>query len=157
MKSRRKAREAALQALYQCDTLSDWSVSAVELFFQNFYPSSPPGPGDSSAAEIEPEHELKDFAKHLVLGVIEQKIAVDGVIAQSSTNWTLSRMARVDRNILRVAAYELLFQPDVPVNVVINEAIEVAKSFGTDETPQFVNGVLDNVAKLIASQAKSRM
>ena len=90
--------------------------------------------------------EVRHFAEQLVCGVAENLERIDREINSYSTNWALDRMSRVDLAILRFAAYELLYCPDVPHNVVINEAIEVGKRFGTEETPSFVNGVLDHLS-----------
>jgi transcription antitermination protein NusB len=147
MKSRRRAREAALQALYQCDTLQDWSAEAVDLYFKVFQSESSPIAEDSS-------QENHDFARALIGGVIEHLSEIDDQISSASTRWSIGRMSRVDRNILRLASYEIAFVPDIPVNVSINEAIEIAKRYGTDDSPMFINGVLDNVASLWAPAVK---
>lgn len=91
--------------------------------------------------------EIQDFTYHLVEGTLRNEKEIDGVIEGSSTNWKLSRMASVDRNLLRLAAYELLFLQDIPHSVTINEAVEIAKKFGTEDSPGFINGVLDKIAK----------
>ena len=123
MGSRRQARECALQALYMCDSLDDWSSLTIEMFFKNFHP-------DFILENGEEKVKNSSFAHVLVEGVIENLTSVDRFIGMASQNWTVSRMSRVDRNILRVAAFEICFLPDVPPNVSINEAIEVAKRFG---------------------------
>ena len=139
MKSRRKAREAALQALYQCDALDEWTAACVELYFSEFGANGDEASPETHRANLE-------FARELVYGVLEQRQFVDGQIGLASTHWSLGRMARVDRNILRVAAFELAFLGDIPSSVSINEAIEVAKRYGSDDSPMFINGVLDKVA-----------
>lgn len=144
MNSRRKAREAALQALYQCDTLDDWSAAAVELYFSVYNPEVF---GSSEGAA----RENGDFCRQLINGVIEQREVIDRHIGAASTHWSVARMSRVDRNILRCATFEFLFAGDIPVNVTINEAIEVAKRFGTVDSPMFVNGVLDKIASTLMS------
>ena len=90
---------------------------------------------------------VRTFAEELVAGVMENREALDKIIKGQSTNWSISRMTRVDINILRIATFELLFRSDIPKNVTMNEAIEVAKKFGTEESPAFVNGVLDGFVK----------
>lgn len=130
MGTRRRGRELALQALYALDlNPSDTSVVS-DLFREN--------------REIAPEARL--FAEELVNGVLADREAIDRQIEDKSRNWSIARMARVDLNILRLAVYELLFRPDIPRNVTINEAIEVAKKFGTEDSPAFVNGILDEIA-----------
>ena len=91
--------------------------------------------------------EVRHFAERLVCGVAENLERIDREINSYSTNWALDRMARVDLAILRLAAFELIYCPDVPHNVVMNEAIEIGKRFGTEETSSFINGVLDHLSQ----------
>jgi N utilization substance protein B len=91
--------------------------------------------------------EVRHFAELLICGVAENLERIDQELNSYSTNWALDRMARVDLAILRLAAYELIFSLDVPHNVVLNEAIELGKRFGTEETPSFINGLLDHLAQ----------
>ena len=142
LNSRRRAREAAVQALYQCDTLGDCSDQAIEFFFDHFHPGC--RESDENAVK-----ENTAFALRLVKGVLAQLGAVDSYISGASVHWSVGRMARVDRNILRVGAYEIGFVEEIPVSVTINEAIEIAKRFGCPDSPTFVNGVLDNIAKAV--------
>jgi N utilization substance protein B len=130
------AREVALQILYQLDVQEEMSPpTAMALFWKNF---SMPEEGD----EAEEGH--RAFAEMLVQGVRDHLPELDSLIAQASRNWRLERMARVDRNLLRLAVYELKFSADVPAKVAINEAIEISKRFGTAESPAFINGILDH-------------
>jgi transcription antitermination protein NusB len=130
MGTRRKGRELALQALYQIEITGDPSASAVNLFINHF----------------EGGAEAKEFARRLVLGVISERIAIDELIERSTENWKLMRMAKVDLIILRMATYELLYCPDIPTAVSLDEAIEIGKRFGTLESPTFINGILDQIA-----------
>ncbi len=130
---RREGRELALQMLYALDINPLEQREALQLFRDN----------TRAAGNV------RVFAEDLVAGVIANLAAIDGAIEAKSKNWALSRMARVDLSILRLAVYELLFRPDIPKNVTINEAIEVAKKFGTEDSPAFVNGILDEVASTI--------
>ena len=131
MASRRtKSRERALQALYQIDVAAEGIDDALARFWKSFEPV---------------EREVMDLCEGLVRGVAAERRAVDQAIEQVSTNWRLDRMAKVDRNVLRLAVYELL-RTDVPVKVVINEAIELGKKYGSESSGAFVNGVLDKVA-----------
>lgn len=139
MNSRRKAREAALQALYQCDTLDDWSEEAMTLYFSIYNPDALTVKEGAAAENVE-------FSRSLIRGVISRMEEIDRHISGASTHWSVSRMPRVDRNILRCATYELVFASDIPVSVSINEAIEIAKRYGTADSPMFINGVLDNIA-----------
>lgn len=143
MKSRRQAREAVLQALYQCDSLCDWNSRMIAPFFSHFIESTAEG-ADNIA-----------FAQELLHGIFENLDAIDELISSSSANWSLSRMSRVDRNIIRLATYEICFRPEIPKSVSINEAIEIAKRFGSDDSPMFVNGVLDKSATLFSQRAPS--
>ena len=99
-------------------------------------------PGQTHVAE-----DVRAFAEALVLGVIRHRASLDGIVADCSQHWRVERMAVVDRNVLRMAVYEMLFTPDTPRVVIIDEAIEVAKRFGGDESGAFVNGVLDAIRK----------
>jgi len=124
---RRRGRELALQMLYQ----RELAGTDVEQIFHDFeeLKQAPPMAGR--------------FAVELVRGVVERLAALDGAIASQADHWRLQRMAAVDRNILRLALYELLFNPETPPAVVIDEAVEVAKRFGSERSSQFVNGILD--------------
>lgn len=97
-------------------------------------------------------YESLDFAAELVKGVTENRSAIDELLTAKSKNWSLVRMARVDLCILRIAIFELLYRSDIPKNVTINEAIEVAKKFGTEDSPSFVNGILDEIATGLTSK-----
>jgi len=113
--TRRKGRELALQALYQIEITSDSSVAAVDLFLQHFE-------GNAAA---------KEFARRLVSGVVSQSVEIDRLIAQCTENWKLARLAKVDLVVLRMATYELVFCPDIPSRVSLDEAIEIGKRFGS--------------------------
>lgn len=132
MGRRRKAREVALQFLYQLDLSSERGPAGSEDEFWSRHPV---------------DAEARAFADSLVRGTKENQEKIDGLIGQFTEHWDLDRMAVVDRNILRAAVYELLWHPDVPPKVAINEAIEIAKKFGTSESSRFINGVLDRIAR----------
>lgn len=125
--SRRVAREKALQCLYQMD------VAHVS--------------GEEALTNVTENTDVRDltFLRNLVSGTDEHLQRIDGVLKQYTTGWELDRMAVVDRNVLRMAIYELLYEPDVPVGVVVNEAVELAKAFSTPESGKFVNGVLGKI------------
>lgn len=130
MGSRRQSRERALQILFQWDIhgkAGEW--------LEDFWVQQP------VAAEV------RLFVERLVDGVIAHRAELDELIGAHATNWKISRMPIVDRNILRAALYELLWMPDVPAKVTMNEAIELAKRFADDETKKFVNGILDKILK----------
>ena len=127
---RTKARERALQALYQIDVAAEGIDDALARFWRSFEPV---------------EREVREAAEALVRGVAGARREIDEAIEAASSNWRLDRMPKVDRNVLRVAVYELL-HTEVPVKVVINEAIELGKKFGSESSGAFVNGVLDRIA-----------
>ena len=141
MKSRRACREATLQVLYQCDLRDDFSASTVDFFFEHF--ETVGDIGDGETVEVGGV-----YCRTLVNGVIKNLTHIDNLIGLASTNWSVARMTSIDRNIIRIGVFEIHFSDDVPTKVSINEAIEIAKDFGSDDSPKFVNGVLDNVATL---------
>lgn len=126
---RRKAREEALKALFFLDFSPLPPYEAMTLYCGNFAPGQVPD----------------EFFKDIAYGVLENKAAIDEAIVRHSKNWKLARMSAVDRNVLRVAVYELLHRPDVPGPVVVNEAVELAKIYGSELSPGFVNGILDSI------------
>jgi len=128
---RTKARERAVQALYQLDVAAADLDEALVRFWRSFEPV---------------EREVRELAEELVRGVASRRGEIDDAIEAASANWRLDRMARVDRNVLRLAVHELLHRPEVPVKVVINEAIELAKKYGSESSGAFVNGLLDRIA-----------
>jgi N utilization substance protein B len=128
MGSRHQAREHALQILFQYDIHGKPGVWLDEFWKQ-----------------IKVKEEVKAFTQQIVQGVLEHKKEIDTLIGKYATNWKVSRMPIVDRNILRAGLYELLWMGEVPAKVTINEAIELAKSFGDEEASKFVNGILDKV------------
>jgi transcription antitermination protein NusB len=129
MGTRRISREQALQALFYMDMHGDPVEDPVALFCRSFAQEKPAGP----------------FFYRLIEGVRDNRQTIDTVIEQFSSNWKLSRMSCVDRNILRIAVFELLFCADIPPKVSINEAIDVGKRFGTEESGAFINGILDSI------------
>jgi N utilization substance protein B len=132
---RRRARGAALQMLYQ------WEVgrASADEAIRTYWPAHDGG--------NELPDPLREFANGLVRGTIDRVPEIDALLAAHAQNWRVERMAIIDRLVLRLAAYELLAEPDTPPRVVINEAIELARTFSGDEAVAFVNGVLDAVRK----------
>ncbi len=141
MRKRTKARECALQILYQIDIRKDPPEKLIAEFWD--------------AEEI--ESEVRDFAEALVKGAVTNTKKIDEVISKCASNWKLSRMAVIDRNVLRLAAYELLFCEDIPPKVSINEAVDLAKKFGDMESGKFVNGILDRINKDGAGHAPNKI
>jgi N utilization substance protein B len=144
MPSRRRAREFALQALFAVDIGQSGGPAALSALWGAMVDGLP----ESSGLEAAPaEADEMEFALGIVRGVLDDLPALDARIEAASTNWRLPRMPAVDRNILRVGAFEILHRGDVPAPVVINEALEIAKKFGGAESRAFVNGILDRIAK----------
>jgi N utilization substance protein B len=145
---RRQGRELALKILYSLPDHEGGTLEAVFAdFWRNFHFRSD-SLGDAEEIPVEePSPQSRRFAEDLVAGVSDQLERIDRMIETHASNWSLDRMARVDLALLRMATYELLCSPDVPASVVINEAIEIGKCFGTKETPAFINGILDQVAR----------
>lgn len=127
---RRKARELALQVLYQMEITGEPAPAGPDSFWGHF-PSRPAA---------------RDFAQRLIAGITARRDEIDGFIENAVEHWKLERLSKVDLIILRLATYELLFCPDIPLNVSIDEAIEIGNRYGSDDSPAFINGVLDQVA-----------
>jgi N utilization substance protein B len=136
---RTKARERAVQALYQIDVAASDLDEALERFWKSFEPV---------------EREVRALAEEYVRGVARHRRAVDEVIEGVSEHWRLDRMAKVDRNVLRLAVYELHHRTDVPVKVVINEAIELGKKYGSESSGAFINGLLDRLAQALPAERR---
>jgi N utilization substance protein B len=126
---RRKSRESALQVLYQLNITKQDATAAFTRFEEHFLPD---GMAD-------------DFVKRLVHGVLEHRLELDGLIEQYSEHWRIDRIDMIDRNILRMALFELLYCEDIPPKVTINEAIDLGKRFGSEDSGSFINGILDRV------------
>ena len=142
MASRRRAREYALQALYQVDLGGGSARQALDSLWTGILDTE-----DDALGHHQPEEDEMAFADRLAHGVVDNRDSLDQSIQASSTNWRVARMSLVDRNILRMGAYELLYLRDIPVNVTINEAVELAKRYGTQDSKAFVNGILDRIAR----------
>ncbi len=143
-RARRRAREAALQMLYQCEVGGATAGEAIAAY----------GEIDQATRLESPDAER--FAAGLVAGTLEHAGEIDPIIAASAEHWRPERMAVIDRLILRMAVYQLRHRPDIPPTVVINEAIELARRFGGEESGRFVNGVLDAVKRKQEGSAESQ-
>lgn len=136
MGDRRIARELALQALYKLDMLGDTAApGALGVFWDHFVPEGVPRGGESER-----------FARELVAGVEGHRARIDELIAAAAEHWRLPRLSRVDVNVLRLATFELLERPEIPAAVTIDEAIEIARRYGSEDSSAFVHGVLDHIA-----------
>ncbi|MCK5511781.1 MAG: transcription antitermination factor NusB [Thermodesulfovibrionia bacterium] len=129
---RRRAREYALQILFQLDvTNNEFSNDLFEDFWE----------------DIKEDEDIKQFSKALVIGTTKNIEKIDEIIKKTTEHWSIERMAIVDRSILRTAVYELLYRSDIPPTVTINEAIEISKKYSTEDSASFINGILDKIQK----------
>jgi N utilization substance protein B len=136
--SRSQCREWALQFLYQGEFAGSGEAEDLERFWGHF----------------QPQGKAPAYLKMLVTGTAAHREELDALIARYSQHWRLERMAAVDRNLLRLAIYELLYQSKVPPKVVINEAIELAKRYGSEDSGAFVNGILDQIREAVVRQGR---
>jgi N utilization substance protein B len=141
MGSRRQGREAALRMLYQIELSSDGVESAIDAFFE----------GELTDEDPDLDPMARRFAERLVRGVAAERELLDSMIVKGSEHWRLERLATVDRNVIRLALFELLWETGTPPVVVLDEAIELAKAYGGEESGAFVNGILDGLRKRLAS------
>ncbi len=139
--ARRRAREFALKALYQADVSGGSPSDALEGLFAALL--------DAASDEKPAVAEEVDFSQRVVGCVAERAVEIDELIEQASKNWRIARMPVVDRSILRMATGEMLLVNDVPISVSINEAVELAKTYGEKESRAFVNGILDRIASIL--------
>jgi len=136
MGTRRQARELAMQALFYIDMQDNVSLQMLESFCDNFRPPK----------------KVRPFFLKLVNGVLEVRGEIDTLIERYSKNWKIHRMGCVDRNVMRIAVYELLYCEDIPPKVSINEAVDVGKKFGTEESGAFINGIMDSIRDALDSE-----
>ena len=132
MTTRRQAREAAFQVLFAIEVGGAPAPRAITEYAETF-----------GVKGFVPD----PFFENLVRGVMDRRDAIDAILADASEHWRVDRMGLVDRNILRIGVYEIRFGADAPTRVAINEAVELAKRFGSEDSPAFVNGILDRVAQ----------
>ena len=136
MGKRRRSRELAVQVLFQL----------------GFIPGDPNNTFDLVCENFNSKKSVRPFSRQLVLGVCEKKNELDSLISQTSKNWRLKRMTRTDKCILRLAVFEILFMDDIPPKVSIDEAVEIGKKFGGEDSGSFINGVLDNIYNTLAKE-----
>ena len=136
--SRRGARQKAFQCLFGLDFRNAAPLRGVIRSFEHFF----------EAGEPLPDRE-REFALEIIHGVIEHREEIDGVISTFSQHWRLERIAKIELGILRIAVYEMIHRPDIPLKVSINEAVELSKAFGDENSRSFINGILDAVAKAV--------
>ncbi len=138
---RRESRQLALQMLYALDSNTAYTLRETLQTFREVQ------------TEVLPR--VREFAEALVTGVYQHRTEIDAAITERSKNWSLARMPKVDVNVMRLAVFELKYRPDIPKKVTINEAIEIARTFGDKESPAFVNGILDDVEACEKNDAMS--
>jgi len=140
MGKRRKARECALQILFQLEFGSESLEEVLRDFWQHQKVAS----------------EVKDYGEYLVRGINQHKQEIDDIIQQASKNWRLERMAVVDRNVLRIAVYEMMIEKNLASPIIINEAIEIARKFSGQEAAIFINGLLDSINRRLRPEAQKK-
>jgi len=138
---RRKAREYALKILYMMDIREEFNSFLIENFEKD---------------EVEKNKKIKDFAIEIIKGVIENMKEIDEIISKVSLNWDIRRMSYIDRNILRIATYEIMLREDIPSVVSINEAIEISKKYGDEDSPKFINGILHKIKEITENMKKEK-
>jgi N utilization substance protein B len=151
--TRRKGREIALQVLYQIEMSKLPAKEALAQYKKHFIEASS-DEEESSFDDVKDLEEAFNFASDLVLGIEKNKNFIDEKIKEYTRNWSFDRLNSTDKNILRIAIFEMFFRPDIPEVVSINEAVELAKLYGTDDSPAFVNGILDSIYKKELLSAK---
>ena len=138
MGTRRQAREIAMQALFYMDMRNNVSIEMLEHFCGNFCPSK----------------KIQPFFLKLVNGVLGARGELDALIERFSKNWDITRMSGVDRNVMRIAVFELIYCDDIPPKVSINEAVDVGKKFGTEDSGAFINGIMDSIREELEKAGK---
>lgn len=133
---RRKAREYALKVLYMFDIRGE----NISIILENF----------------KEKEKIKKFADEIIKGVVENIKEIDEIISKVSLNWDIKRMGYIDRNILRIGTYEILFRKDIPSIVSINEAIEISKKYGDEDSPKFINGILHKIKEIVENSKKGK-
>jgi N utilization substance protein B len=142
MGARHSGRQAALQMLFQIEVSGASASSAIDSFWRSFAESADP--------------EGRGYADEIVQGVAQTQDDLDRKIVEASSHWRIERMTRVDRNLLRLGTWELTERPDIPGAVILDEAVELAKLFGTDESSAFINGVLNRIAETLGRKDEPR-
>lgn len=137
MGRRRRSREISLQVLFEMDVTGVHPEEALQLYYELSADEEEPGIRAPQAA--------RSFAEHIIRGVHVHRGEIDKLITSASEHWRIERMSVVDRNILRIALFEMLYCPDIPPKVSINEAVDLGKAFGTEESGAFINGILDHI------------
>jgi len=146
MGRRRRSREVALQMLFQLEVAGMTPQEAIGLYYDIL--------ASDEDREFNVPESARPFAEQIVEGVYLHKPEIDQLIISASANWRLERMSLVDRNVLRIALYEMLYCSDIPPKVSINEAVDLGKAFGSADSGAFINGILDNILAVLQQQGK---
>ncbi|MBN2253588.1 MAG: transcription antitermination factor NusB [Kosmotogaceae bacterium] len=141
--SRRKMREIVFSAIYQFDFNEDLESSSNYL--------------EQELTFFSMEMEMKLKTRKYFDTILKNRDEIDEIIRKHLTNWTFERLASTDKNVLRLGAYEIIYEPDIPIEVTLNESIDIAKKYGSEQGGKFVNGVLDNIARECASTEKKHL
>ncbi len=151
--SRKKARVGQMQILYQMDLVGDYSLDDLEVFLENFDKRNYPEEIDVDSIEdiVFSQDEL-DYIKSTIPEVILNLEKIDNLIDEHLEGWTINRLSKVDKETLRIAVYEFLYRGDIPKEVSINEAVEIAKIYGGDNSSKFVNGILGSIYRTLEMQ-----
>jgi transcription antitermination protein NusB len=144
MKERRAARRLALDVLYEAEIRDELPLEAWDVRTHDGWVIPAADDSDLALPDVTPEA-AAEYARKLVEGVQEHQADIDALIARYADHWTIARMPVIDRNLLRIAMFELLWRDDIPVAVAINEAVELAKSLSTDDSGRFINGLLGKI------------
>ena len=147
MRKRSRSREFALQVLYQMEINRSDLVDVLEDFWKDRSDLILSNTEKEAIEQDKKDPEIREYTEKLVKGAREKLESIDKTIERFAEHWAIGRMAYVDRNILRLSAYEMLFLEDIPIKVAINEAVELAKRYGESDSSKFVNGILDRIAK----------
>ena len=147
MRKRTRSREFALQVLYQIDITHGEVSSVLEDFWEDRSELALHAVETDAAEADKKDADVRSYTEALVRGTLEKLDGIDPIIERLAENWEMKRMAYVDRNIMRLSAYEMIYLDEIPLKVAINEAVELAKRYGEPDSSKFVNGILDKIAK----------
>ena len=147
MRKRTRSREFALQILYQANMTRKEFDEIYEDFWKDRTDLELSNPEKKAIEQDKKDSDVRQYAERLVRGTLKHLGAIDKLIERYAENWDMTRIAYVDRNILRLSAYEILYEEEIPLKVAINEAVELAKRYGEQDSSKFVNGILDRIAK----------
>lgn len=144
VKSAKKARIGAMQIMYQMDLTEDYSLDNLDIFLKNFAEDT-----EYEDKEIVFTEEEEEYLGEIIPVIIEKLGDIDQIINKNLEGWTIERLSKVDKSILRISVYEMMYRDDIPGPVSINEAVEIAKNYASENSPKFINGILGSIFKEI--------